>query len=222
MSARDPFAALRLPFVRSFALGRVAAVIGVQIISVAVGWELYERTGKAFALGLVGLFELAPVLLFTFAAGNAADRYRRRNVAIASCPPPPRQERTSRDLFAGLSFIRRQPVFLAAVTLDMFAVLLGGAVALLPVFARDILHVGPVGLGWLRAAPSIGAVAMNLVATRLSPWKRPGRVLLVVVEGFGLAIIGFGLSPRFALSLVCLALSGRFDAISVVVRITLE
>jgi predicted MFS family arabinose efflux permease len=126
------------------------------------------------------------------------------------------------EIFAGFRFIRRNPVFLAAITLDLFAVLLGGAVALLPVFAKDILHVGPSGLGFLRAAPSVGALSMALLLTRLRPWKRPGTVLLFAVAGFGLATMGFGLSKSLALSLGCLFLVGAFDAVSVVVRMTLE
>src|SRR6185503_19554622 len=95
------------------------------------------------------------------------------------------------DVFAGLHFIGRSPVFLAAMTLDLFGVLFGGAVALLPIFARDILEVGPSGLGVLRAAPALGALVMALLMTRLRPWVRPGRVLLLVVAGFGLATVGF-------------------------------
>ena len=128
----------------------------------------------------------------------------------------------ARDLFAGFSFIRRHPVFLAAMTVDLFAVLFGGAVALLPVFAEDILHVGPLGLGWLRAAPALGAMVMALLTTRLPPWQRPGRALLIAVVGFALATIGFGLSRSMALSLACLFLTGAFDAVSVVIRLTLE
>lgn len=329
----DAFAALRLPFVRSFALGRIAAVLGAQIISVAVGWQLYERTHDAWSLGLTGLFELAPVLVLTLPAGNAADRFPRRNLAIfahmllalaaiglalvslrgapvpviyallllvgsarafaspsvgtimpqllkpehfananawlassyqlaaitgpalggflialrgdatwaflaaaagqvifvmllstlpAKAPPARSGKRKPEDLFAGFSFIRRNPVFLAAITLDLFAVLLGGAVALLPVFAKDILHVGPVGLGWLRAAPSLGALTMALLTTRLPPWPRPGRALLITVAGFGIATICFGLSRSLPLSLVCLFFTGVFDEVSVVIRLTLE
>jgi len=137
--------------------------------------------------------------------------------------PPARQTTTSsRDLFAGFAFIRRHPVFLAAITLDLFAVLFGGAVALLPIFAKDILGVGAFGLGWLRAAPALGAMSMALITTRLPPWKRPGRALLLTVVGFALATIGFGLSRSMALSLLCLFLTGVFDAVSVVIRLTLE
>jgi predicted MFS family arabinose efflux permease len=137
--------------------------------------------------------------------------------------PPARSDTTSpAELFAGFRFIRRHPVFLAAITLDLFAVLFGGAVALLPVFAVDVLHVGPVGLGWLRAAPAAGAMCMALATTRLPPWQRPGRVLLWVVAGFGLATVGFGLSRDLWLSMLFLFLAGAFDTISVVIRITLE
>jgi MFS family permease len=125
------------------------------------------------------------------------------------------------DLFAGLSFVWRTKVILATLTLDLFAVLLGGAIALLPIFAEQILHVGPVGLGWLRAAPAFGAMAMALTLTHLPPMRRAGVTLLWSVAGFGVATIVFGLSRSFWLSLAALALTGAFDNISVVVRHTL-
>jgi hypothetical protein len=125
-------------------------------------------------------------------------------------------------VLAGLRFVSASPVFLAAITLDLFAVLFGGAIALLPIFAKDILEVGPAGLGWLRAAPAAGGLAMALITTRLAPWERPGRVLLVAVTGFGLATIGFGLSRDLALSLLCLFVTGVCDNVSVVIRLTLE
>ena len=103
-------------------------------------------------------------------------------------PPPAAARRSASDVFAGFRFVRANPLFLSAITLDLFAVLFGGAVALLPIFAKDILQVGPAGLGWLRAAPGVGALAMALVTTRLKPWHHPGRVLLWAVAGFGLAI----------------------------------
>ena len=125
-------------------------------------------------------------------------------------------------MFAGFRFVRANPLFLSAITLDLFAVLFGGAVALLPIYAKDILQVGPAGLGYLRAAPGLGALSMALITTRIKPWKRPGLVLLWVVAGFGLATIAFGLSQSFPLSLFCLFLTGVFDNISVVIRLTLE
>ena len=329
----DAYAALRNPYVRSFAIGRFAAIAGWQMINVAVGWHLYERTGDPWSLGMVGVVELAPVLLLMVIAGNAADRYPRRNIAIVAHglvalaaiglalaswlggptiaiyamlaligtgrafaspsvntilpqllpardfananawlsstfqlaaisgpafggfliaatgsatwpfagaaigqaifmamlstlpvrrPTTPAEPQRAQDVFAGFRFIRNNPLFLAAITLDLFGVLFGGAVALLPIFAKDILAVGPAGLGWLRAAPGIGALSMALVTTRLRPWRQPGRVLLFVVAGFGLATIGFGLSRSFALSLACLFLTGVFDNVSVVIRLTLE
>ena len=122
----------------------------------------------------------------------------------------------------GSRFIRRNPIYLAAITLDLFGVLFGGAVALLPIFARDILEIGPTGLGILRAAPALGALAAAVLVARRPPWQRPGRVLLLVVAGFGLATIGFGLSRNVVLSLVCLFLTGAFDSVSMVIRSTLQ
>ncbi len=289
----DAYAALRHPFVRSFAIGRFAAIAGWQMINVAVGWLLYERTGDPWSLGLVGVAELTPVLFLMVIAGNAADRYPRRNIGIfahavltcaatglallswsngptwqiysllvmvgtarafaspsvntilpqllapaefananawlsstfqlaaitgpavggmliagtgsatlafalaavgqlvfilmlrtmpvAAC----RRRHTARSAapasVRGLQVRARQnPLFLSAITLDLFAVLFGGAVALLPIYAKDILQVGPAGLGWLRAAPGLGALSMALITTRIKPWAHPGRVLLWV------------------------------------------
>ncbi|MBL8910465.1 MAG: MFS transporter [Archangium sp.] len=126
------------------------------------------------------------------------------------------------EMLAGLRFVRDTKVFLAAITLDLFAVLFGGCIALMPVYAKDVLHVGPVGLGWLRAAPALGALSMALLQTRLPAWKRPGIVLLVTVAGFGIANITFGLSKWMWLSLLSLFLAGVFDNVSVVIRATLE
>jgi MFS family permease len=329
----DALEALRNPYVRTFALGRIASSMGTQIISVTVGWELYERTNDPWMLGLVGLFEIMPVVVLMLPAGNAADRFARRNVgliaygllvlaafglayvswtqapveivfgllAIVSAtrsfaspsvesllpqiiprrqfanaqawlvssgqassvsgppiggfliwllgapawtyivaailelgfvvalmtfpaikPPPSTRKQSVRDLFAGLSFIRRNPVYLAAITLDLFGVMLGGAVALLPVFAKDILGVGALGLGVLRSAPALGALLTALFITRLPPWQKPGRVLLLVVVGFGVATVGFGYSDNIYLSLFCLFLTGAFDSISMVIRGTLQ
>jgi hypothetical protein len=107
------------------------------------------------------------------------------------------------------------------LTLDLFSVLFGGAVALLPVFAAEILHVGPQGLGILRAAPAVGAVLMSLLLAHRPPLRRAGRTLLVSVALFGLSMIGFGLSRNFFLSASLLAVSGMVDTVSVVVRSTL-
>ncbi|MGE3269930.1 MAG: MFS transporter [Chloroflexota bacterium] len=325
------FDALRIPIVRNFALGRIVSGLSQQIVSVAVGWELYERTRDPWMLGLVGIFTLAPSLLLMLPAGNWADRYPRRNLAIlaaamtglasvalaaiswlqgpvelvfatlllfgaaraisspaagtilpqlleprlfanvntwiVSCmqlasvagpavggaliyltgeagssyvvaavfqfmfvgllltlpsvAPPQGAKRTLADIFGGFAFMWRTPVFMGAITLDLFAVLLGGAVALMPVYAKDILMVGPGGLGLMRAAPGVGAMLSMMVASRLPPWERPGRVLMFVVAGFGLATIGFGFSTNLILSLACLFLIGATDSISMVIRQTL-
>ncbi|MET0400374.1 MAG: MFS transporter [Longimicrobiaceae bacterium] len=125
------------------------------------------------------------------------------------------------NLVVGIRFLRGQPVLLAALTLDMFSVLFGGAVALLPVFASEVLHVGPQGLGLLRAAPAVGAVTMSVFLAHRPPMQRAGRTLLACVAVFGACMIGFGLSRSFALSLGLLALSGMVDNVSVVIRSTL-
>lgn len=126
--------------------------------------------------------------------------------------------RSWRDVLAGADFIWRRKVILGASSLDLFAVLLGGATALLPIYADKVLHVGPIGLGWLRAAPSIGAFAMAMWLAHRAPMRRPGLSLLWSVVGFGAAIIVFGISRSFWISLAALVLTGAFDNVSVVVR----
>jgi MFS family permease len=332
MPGHDTFSALRDRNVRAFVLGEIVASTAARLISIAVGWELYERTSDPWALGLIGVSETVPVVLFMLPAGHAADRYPRRNVAmlgygmlglgafglalvswllapivltyamlavigtaralaspsidsmlpqlvparhlavaqawmessgqvssiggvlaggfllaavgtaswaymvaaglcivyvgvlrtLPAIRPPRVKQTTRRDLFAGLAFIRRTPVFRAAITLDLFAVLLGGAVALLPIFAKDVLEVGPSGLGILQAAPAVGALLMGLVLAHRPPTRRPGYVLLLAVAAFGLATIVFGVSRSLVLSLLCLLLIGGFDAVSNVIRATLQ
>jgi MFS family permease len=134
----------------------------------------------------------------------------------------PTEAPTLASLFDGVKFVWRTKLLLAAITLDLFAVLLGGATALLPVFAKDILHEGAESAGYLRAAPAVGALTMGLI---IAHWpliqRRSGPALLLAVAGFGAATIGFGLSTNFWLSLVMLALTGALDNISVVIRTTL-
>ena len=125
------------------------------------------------------------------------------------------------DALAGIRFIWRNQAILAAITLDLFAVLLGGAVALLPIYADQILHVGPAGLGWLRAAPALGAITMAFLVTHLRPAKHPGLVMLWTVAGFGAMMVVFGLSTSVWLSMLALYFSGVCDNFSVVVRHTL-
>jgi predicted MFS family arabinose efflux permease len=175
----------------------------------AVGGALIATTGDTFAA-----YAVAAVCQLVFMALLAT--------LPRIDPPPSPGRRSMAEALAGFTFIRNNRLFLAAITLDLFAVVLGGVVALLPIFAKDILAVGPTGLGWLRAAPALGSLAMALVQTRLPPLQRPGAVMLAAFFGFGLATIGFGLSRDFALSMICLFLTGAFDSISVVVRTTLE
>ncbi len=332
-TAHDPYAALRFRDFRLLMAGRFTAQIGEMMVSTAVGWELYERTGDALALGLVGLVQVIPVISLSLIGGYVADRYNRRQIALISqvilmalsaaltvlsltqgalplvyivlaligvarafnnpaesaltpqtVPPAyfanaatwnssvwqfasilgpalggliigatggaaavyfanvlagsalvialllirsPQRDFASRDepplvaLRNGWRFLRDTRIILAAITLDMFAVLFGGAVFLLPVFAKDILHVDATGLGILRAAPSVGALTMALALAQRPPFSRAGYTLLWAVAGFGVATIVFGLSQNFWLSLAMLALAGMLDMISVVVRHTL-
>ena len=122
------------------------------------------------------------------------------------------------SLFAGIAFIRSKPAILGAISLDLFAVLLGGATALLPVYAREILDIGPRGLGILRSAPAAGALLMSVYLAHYPLQRRMGRTMFIAVMVFGIGTIGFGLSTSFGLSLVCLAVLGGADVISVVIR----
>ncbi|HEX9068936.1 MAG TPA: MFS transporter [Ktedonobacterales bacterium] len=332
LTRHDPFAALRYANFRRLIVGRFLTTLGVLMLGVAVGWELYERTHSAFALGLVGLVQAVPVFALSLPAGHLADRRTRRPIVVvaqlvyvlatlglalvsslhgplvifyaclallgvsdafavpagstlmpltvperaftnaatwsssswqlAAVMGPalggviiavtkhatpvylfnaitasvailltislritetiiPHDTTTLHALAEGARFLRDKPVMLAAITLDMFAVLFGGATTLLPIYASDILHVGPAGLGWLRAAPSAGAVLMALTQAFRPPWRRAGRTLLLAVAGFGVATVIFGLSRNFFLSLLMLIALGALDNISVVIRATL-
>jgi MFS family permease len=128
------------------------------------------------------------------------------------------EQSTWRSLVAGAKFVFSKKVILATITLDLFAVLLGGATALLPVFADQILHCGPVGLGWLRASPAIGAFAMALIVAYLPPMRDAGKRLLWCVTGFGIATVIFGLSKALWLSLGMLFIAGALDSVSVIIR----
>jgi len=128
---------------------------------------------------------------------------------------------TLESLAAGLKFVWKTKIILATITMDLLVVILGGAVALLPAFAKDVLHSGPMALGWLRAAPAIGAFLMATLAAHLSPMQKSGQALLWAVGGFGVATVVFGLSHWFWLSFAMLFLTGALDNISVIVRSTL-
>ena len=183
-------------------------------------WQLAEVVGPAIG-GLVYGFGSA-----TAAYGTDAGLMAVGVLALARMRHPPKVSVASSESFreslaTGVRFVRGQPIILGALTLDLFSVLFGGAVAHLPIFAAEILHVGPEGLGLLRAAPAVGAVAMSLALAHRPPLRRAGRTLLVSVAIFGLCIIAFGLSRNFIFSLAVLGLSGMADTVSVVVRSTL-
>lgn len=144
--------------------------------------------------------------------------------SIANKPVPPPSaagQGVVEKVTAGLRFVFNNQIVLSAISLDLFAVLFGGATALLPVFAKDILHVGPEGLGLLRSAASIGAISTAVLITHYPLRKHMGKILLLCVGGYGLCMIAFGLSTNFWLSVFVLMMSGAFDAVSVIVRGTL-
>jgi len=302
-----------------------------QIAAVAVGWQIYDLTGSAFALGMVGLVQFLPTLLLVFVAGHAADRYERKRVAqlcllveavtalflawgayagsltvvqifiamavlgtagafesptvgallplivpegslqrataissgaaqlatitgpalgglaYAVAPSLPygvmalfwllgtvlmgavqpaqsavvRDAATPADLFAGVRFVRNNPAILGTISLDLFAVLLGGATALLPISARDILQTGPLGLGILRAAPAVGALLMTAVLARYTIDRRVGMRMFQAVIVFGVATVVFAVSQWMWLSVLALAVLGAADVVSVVIRFSL-
>jgi len=152
----------------------------------------------------------------TFAAASAS---------VWSIPlqtkPPSRTPVTLESVFSGIAFIRSEPVILGALSLDLFAVLFGGATALLPIFARDVLHAGPIGLGFLRSGTAIGALAGTIWLAHFPLRNRPGAAMFGGVIAFGLATIVFGLSHQFIVSLLALMVLGASDTISVVVRLSL-
>jgi len=133
----------------------------------------------------------------------------------------PREPLSRASLLSGITFIRSQPVILGAISLDLFAVLLGGATALLPIYAHDILRVGPTGLGLLRSAPAIGSLAASLILARRPMHTHFGRLMFSAVIVFGIATMLFGISHNVYLSLAALAATGAADSISVVIRQTL-
>ena len=307
---------------------RLASTGANQMLMVAVGWQMYELTGSAWDLGLVGLLQFLPALLLVLVAGHVVDRFHRARIAAlcmlaqvglagvlgasshwhwasrelllaisvglgtvkafqmpaqqalapalvppellpralafasmgsqaaivagpalggfiygagsqavyAVCAmlfalaaallasvhydhtPPPAREMSLATLMAGVHFVRQRPVVLGAISLDLFAVLLGGATALLPIFAKDILHTGPWGLGLLRAAPAAGAFTLSLLLTRWPITRHAGRVLLGAVAVYGVATLVFGLSTSFAVSFAALVVAGAGDMVSVVIR----
>ncbi len=200
----------------------VPQLLPAPALSNAVTWnsslfELSTMAGPALGGFVIAWFGFSAVYLLDALAGLTLVGLL-IGVRPVVPPRPPDRARGWRSLLAGAEFIWNRKVILAASGLDLFAVLLGGAVALLPLYADQILHVGPIGLGWLRAAPSIGAFAMALWIAHRRPLQHPGFALLWSVVGFGVAIVVFGVSTWFWLSFLALLATGAFDNISVVVR----
>jgi MFS family permease len=179
-----------------------------SVLGPAIGGLLYGFAGAVASYGVAAVLTLVALGAFLMV------RYT----------PEPRALTGTKmfdELLSGLRFVKGEHAILAALSLDLFSVFLAGAEALLPVFASEILHVGPQGLGLLRAAPAVGAVTMGIFLAHRPPFLHAGRTMLLAVAVFALSIIGFGLSRDFYLSLALLALSGMADNVSVVIRSTL-
>ncbi len=216
--------------VASALAGPAARALGPSLVSRELLQNALALRSVAFQTGTVAgpalgglLFSIDAEVVYAVAAGLLLAGC----AAIMAVHEPPedvgagRAAVTLRSALAGIRFIRDTPVMLGAISLDLFAVLFGGAVALLPLFARTILHTGPIGLGVLRSAPALGALAAGVMLTRRPLQGRTGPTLLVVVAAFGIATVVFGLSKSFPLSLVALAVAGFVDMISVNIRSTI-
>lgn len=183
-------------------------------------WEVAAIAGPALGGFLFGFFGItisytADVALMVAGLALAL------SINKKPLPPESMEQGVYDKIKAGLKFVFGNSIVLSAISLDLFAVLFGGAVALLPIFAAEILRVGPEGLGLLRAAPSVGALMVAVYVAHNPIQKNTGRLLLWCVAGFGLCMIGFGLSTNFWLSLFLLIASGAFDCVSVIIRLTL-
>jgi MFS family permease len=197
----------REQFARGASMGSVVFQTGL-VAGPAIGGLLVGSAGKSTAYGLAAVFAVAAV------------------VALLAMPvTEPAQQQQRGPVFAsiaeGVRFVFGHQILLAALALDMFAVLFGGAISLAPAFIQDVLHAGPEALGILRGAPALGSVAVAVWLSRHPLQADAGRILLIAVTGFGACMIGFGLSTSFWLSAVLLLVSGMFDGVSVVIRSTI-
>ena len=201
----------------------VPGIVGPSMIQRAIATSTsFMQTalivGPALGGLLYGVDPLAPfAVAFALFPTAGASVVTIRQIAA----PPPRAPVTLATVFAGVAFIRRTPAVLGTISLDLFAVLLGGATALLPIYASDILHAGPLGLGFLRAAPAVGALSMSLWLSRRPITRGAGMKMFAAVAVFGLATLAFALSTSVALSVLALFVTGAADNISVVVRSSL-
>ena len=184
-------------------LFQMGTMVGPAIGGLLLG--AHDYTPPAFALAI--LLRLASLLAIS--------------LVKVEQPPRERAEISLRSVMAGIQFVWDSKIILATITLDLFAVLVGGATYLLPLYAKDILHVGGLGLGLLRSAEAVGAIGMAMLVAHLPPIKKAGRAMLLAVAGFGASTILFGISPWFWLSMLAMFLIGACDNISVIVRHTL-
>ena len=179
-----------------------------SIVGPATGGLLYGFSGVTSCFTVILIFMLASLACISFFIRNQPPQFVPK-------------ESIFKSLQEGIRFVFNSKMLLGALSLDMFSVFFGGAVALLPVFANDILNVGPQGLGLMRAAPAVGAVVTMFLMARYSPMAKPWRNLLLAVTGFGISIIAFGLSRNFYLTLFILFFEGSFDSVSVIIRSTI-
>jgi MFS family permease len=197
---------------------REAAVRGISILStVSEAGSIFGPAAGGIAIAIIGI----PATYAAIAVLLGVSTVCLWTVAPKPIPAPVEGEPFRSSLLGGIRYVARTPALLGSMALDLFAVFFGGAIALLPIFATDVLHVGSVGLGVLRTAPSVGALVVMVVAARRPPSRNAGRILLLCVAGFGLSMITFGLSTVFVVSLIALFVAGLTDGVSVVIRLTI-
>lgn len=201
----------------------VPVVVPAPLLSRAVAsWTSANQVATICGPALGGLiYALSPLTVGFVCVGFFLIAIICMTLVRVERPPAPREPPTFASVFAGFSYIRQRRRLLGVITLDLFVVLLGGATALLPIFARDILEVGPVGLGLLRSAPGAGALVTAIVLSNHPIERHVGSALFAVVATFGVATMVFALSTSFLLSLAALVVLGASDAVSVVIRFTL-
>lgn len=201
-------------------------MVGKDLLTNAITWNsmFYQTTcvlGPAVGGILIAVFKSSLPVYFADFFGCFIFWLLLSQINSHQTAPIKKEPMNFKNLVSGASFVWKTKIILAAITLDMFAVLFGGAVALLPVYAQDILHVGAGGLGWLQAAPAVGAVIMGFFMSRMGPMRNAGKLLTIMIIGFGLSTIVFGLSRNLYLSLAMLVITGMCDNISVIIRSSL-
>ncbi len=198
-------------------------IVGPGQLSSAVAWhstnfQVAAVSGPALAGFILAAGGAVPVYLMNCGLALVSLMF---TLMIAAPPVTARHRAPSwGEVFGGIAHVRRTPIVLGVMSIDLFAILLGSATALLPVYAKDILHVGPAALGWLSAAPAVGAVLMAVGQGTRRPWERSGHAFLWSVAGFGAATMVFGLSQSFWLSFFALAVTGACDNIGAIIRQT--